>query len=71
MSARAFLATSDPVMGWTYALLAAAGILGSVVSLAYYGSVLQSMYADAPEPETAGDTALAFEDATHTVPSRH
>ena len=32
-------------MGWTYALLATAGIVGSVVSLAYYGGVLQSMYA--------------------------
>jgi NADH-quinone oxidoreductase subunit N len=44
MSGRMFLALDNPLLGWTYALLAAAGIIGSVVSLGYYGGVLQSLY---------------------------
>ncbi len=68
MSARAFLVTTDPVMGWAYALLATAGIVGLVVSLAYYGSVLQSLYADAPERD-AGEAGLAAQGASQTVPA--
>ena len=52
-SGRMFLVTGNQLLGWVYALLAAAGIVGSVVSLAYYGSVLQALYLRDPEPESA------------------
>jgi NADH-quinone oxidoreductase subunit N len=55
LSGRMFIVAGNPLLGWTYALLATAGIVGSVVSLAYYGSVLQALYlADQPtqQPET-------------------
>ncbi len=44
LSGRMFLSSGDALLGWTYALLAVAGLVGSVVSLAYYGRVLQSLY---------------------------
>jgi NADH-quinone oxidoreductase subunit N len=44
LSGRMFLDSGDALLGWTYGLLAVVGIVGSVVSLAYYGSVLQSLY---------------------------
>jgi NADH-quinone oxidoreductase subunit N len=51
-SGRMFLAEGNPLLGWTYGLLAVAGIVGSVISLAYYGSVLQALYlADQPKEQ--------------------
>lgn len=50
LSGRMFLNSGDALLGWTYGLLAVVGIVGSVVSLAYYGSVMQALYsADGPE----------------------
>jgi NADH-quinone oxidoreductase subunit N len=52
VSGRMFLVAGNQLLGWTYALLAVAGILGSVVSLAYYGSVLQALFlADTTVPQ--------------------
>ena len=48
-SGQMFLASGNALLGWTYALVAAVGILGSVVSLAYYGSVLQALYLQSPQ----------------------
>jgi NADH-quinone oxidoreductase subunit N len=44
VSGRMFLVAGNPLLGWTYALLAVAGVVGSVVSLAYYGSVFQALF---------------------------
>ena len=52
-SGRMFLVTGNQLLGWVYALLAAAGVVGSVVSLAYYGSVLQALYLRDPDPDSA------------------
>lgn len=53
MSGRMFLFSGNALLGWVYALLAVAGIVGSVVSLAYYGSVLQALYLDESTPVQA------------------
>ncbi len=55
MAGRTMIARHDPVLGWTYIALAAAGVLGSVVSLGYYGSVMRALYAprtDEPDDRT-------------------
>jgi len=55
VSTQMFSAGGDTLLGWTYAILAAAGIVGSVVSLGYYGSVLQALYlADSPAAQDDG-----------------
>lgn len=63
LSARMFLVTGTPLLGWTYALLAVAGIVGSVVSLGYYGSVLQALYLaeEADAPTESADSSEAPE----------
>jgi len=44
----------DAGLGWTYAVLAVVGVIGSVISLGYYGGVLRSMYLDAaPDDESS------------------
>jgi NADH-quinone oxidoreductase subunit N len=62
LSGRMFLDSGDALLGWTYAVLAVVGIVGSVVSLAYYGRVLQALYsADSREDESP---AVDLHDAT-------
>jgi len=56
LSGQMFLVSGNALMGWTYALLAVAGIVGSVVSLAYYGSVLQAVFLDDSSSIVANDT---------------
>jgi NADH-quinone oxidoreductase subunit N len=41
---RAFSVGGDSASGAVYALLAVVGVVGSVISLAYYGSVLRALY---------------------------
>jgi NADH-quinone oxidoreductase subunit N len=48
LSGQMFLVSGNVLLGWVYALLAVVGIAGSVVSLAYYGRVLQALYLDEP-----------------------
>lgn len=38
--------SSDALLGWTYLLLAAIGVLASVVSLGYYGGVMRALFLD-------------------------
>jgi NADH-quinone oxidoreductase subunit N len=54
LSGRMFLDSGNALLGWTYGLLAVIGIVGSVVSLAYYGSVLQSLYSTGGPDDTKG-----------------
>ena len=67
-SGRMFLVTGNQLLGWVYALLAAAGILGSVVSLAYYGSVLQALYLRDPEPDSAAARDAEWDDVRPAGP---
>ena len=66
MAGRAFLNVQNPLLGWTYTILAIAGVVGSVVSLGYYGAVMRALYA---EPTTSQDPAAedpsAPSSATH------
>ncbi|MDR3687047.1 MAG: proton-conducting transporter membrane subunit [Coriobacteriia bacterium] len=56
----AFSAPNQSALGTIYATCAAVGIIGSVVSLGYYGAVLRALYqADRPA------TAVGSEDSTH------
>lgn len=52
---------ASPQLSWAIGIAVAAGILGSVVSLGYYGAILRSLYLDAPE---AASSAEAVDGAT-------
>ncbi|HET6352544.1 MAG TPA: proton-conducting transporter membrane subunit [Coriobacteriia bacterium] len=60
-----YYATSRPGFGWWLAVLAAAGVMGSIISLGYYGAIVRAVYAetgeDAPvnEPVQGAKTAIA------------
>jgi len=54
-SASALLGEGSPVLGWMLAAGVVVGLLGSVISLGYYGSVLRSLYL-MPRPDSAGRT---------------
>lgn len=43
-SATAFAGTGQTALGWLYAVAAAVGIAGSVISLGYYSGVLRALY---------------------------
>ena len=58
-----------PQLSWALAIAVASGILGSVVSLGYYGSILRTLFFDSPqtaldssreepEPEAGGTAAF-------------
>ena len=42
--------STTPVLSWSVALAVTAGILGSIVSLAYYGAILRALFFDTAEP---------------------
>jgi NADH-quinone oxidoreductase subunit N len=69
MSGQMFLVSGNALLGWTYALLAVAGIVGSVVSLAYYGGVLQVLYVEDPASAGHGADELADKPEPEAVSS--
>jgi len=56
-SAAAFLGGGSALVGWLLATAVAIGLVGSVISLGYYGSVLRALYLQRPEHSSAEPTA--------------
>lgn len=69
VSGRYFLVDARPAMGWVFAVLAIVGLVGSVISLVYYGGVLRALYSydDAPPIDVAAQTARSSASATIVV----
>jgi NADH-quinone oxidoreductase subunit N len=53
-SGAVFLAQGQSAFGWSLVGLTAVGVIGSVVSLAYYGSVVRALFLDPAESEDPG-----------------
>jgi len=66
LSGQMFIVSGNALMGWTYALLAVAGIVGSVVSLTYYGSVLQALFLEDSLDLQKDDADESFDVEAHS-----
>jgi NADH-quinone oxidoreductase subunit N len=58
-SSVAAIAEGNAGYGWLVAAAVVAGLAGSVVSLAYYGNVLRSLYAPGTPPQSLAEESLA------------
>ena len=68
-AAHAFAVANPSVLGTIYAVTAAVGIVGSVISLGYYGAVLRALYQAEPTAAEALDQEpAAAVDASEDVP---
>lgn len=61
LSAATFLSGGQTTLGVFAAVAASAGVIGSVVSLGYYGGVLRALFAPLPAEEDADEGAPAAE----------
>ena len=58
-----------PKVSWTLVIAVAAGLIGSIVSLGYYSSILRSLFFDGPERAVASHVAIGADDDALTTPN--